>query len=545
MKKYFLYVAAALALGSCSSDEFLGENLPVTSGNEGAITFSGFKPNMHRATEKDGAAAKLLNYNFSVLGTKTVNSAVSNVFAHVGYDANGIADASLYDVWYGLTGGTTTTNPENWEYVGDATGKTTPTWADGATATFTPTAAQTIKYWDYAATQYDFVAYANTTNIPTGNITVVKANGTEFDGFNIKANATQLAGFYIADKKVMKKGQDYGLTTGAVQDKNVEFTFRAAGAKVRLGIYETIPGYDVRSITFRYTDGKSSTNAILDGSFVGTTTDEVDAVVTFETTAPYKAVVKVAASANKTNFDFGAFTIAGDATNGYKMGESSTSPTWTNVNYTNVIPNTVNVGKMTLYVDYVLENKISKETITVTGAKAVVPAEYMSWEPNHAYTYLFKITDETNGSTGVEGTDPAGLYPITFDACVETTIEDEKQGTTTTVAAYSITTYQGGSVVDAGVEYEAGTAIEIVVKKAADGSLLQLNNTNFKIYSGVADNVTEADLDTTAGLGSATELTTGVNISGTKATFTPSSGKYAVKVTDDNGKTYWKIIVVK
>ncbi len=540
MKKYFLYVAAALALGSCSSDEFLGENLPVTSGNEGAITFSGFKPNMHRATEKGEDAAKLLNYNFSVLGTKTVNGAVTNVFAHAGYNVDGIADADLYDVWYAnAVEGSTTTNLYKWEYVGSGNQELPD--GQGGTTTFAPTKAQDIKYWDYAASRYDFVAYANTTNIPTENITVVKANNTATDGFNIKANATQLAGFYIADKKVMKKGQDYGLTTGAVQDKNVEFTFRAAGAKVRLGIYETIPGYDVSSITFRYTDGKSSTNAILDGSFVGTTTDEVDAVVTFETTAPYKAVVKVAASANKTNFDFGAFTIAGDATNGYKMGESSTSPTWTNVNYTNVIPNTVNVGKMTLYVDYVLENKISKETITVTGAKAVVPAEYMSWEPNHAYTYLFKITDETNGSTGVEGTDPAGLYPITFDACVETTIEDEKQGTTTTVAAYSITTYQGGSVVDGGVQYKTGTAIDIVVKNAS-GALVDLKDANLKIYSGVAVNVTEADLDVVNGLAGLTEVTPTWGTQ--KASFTPdAANRYAVIFTE-SGKTYCKIIEV-
>ena len=58
----------------------------------------------------------------------------------------------------------------------------------------------------------------------------------------------------------------------------------------------------------------------------------------------------------------------------------------------------------------------------------MIPAVYTRWKPGYAYTYLFKITDQTNGHTGVYdptkpdddpvNSDPAGLYPISFDAVV-------------------------------------------------------------------------------------------------------------------------------
>ena len=82
------------------------------------------------------------------------------------------------------------------------------------------------------------------------------------------------------------------------------------------------------------------------------------------------------------------------------------------------------------------------------NARVVVPAAYCQWKPNFAYTYIFKISDNTNGTTGTTPTDPddpnsgdtEGLHPITFDAVVmEAT--DYAQETTTTVATNSVTSY--------------------------------------------------------------------------------------------------------
>lgn len=116
--------------------------------------------------------------------------------------------------------------------------------------------------------------------------------------------------------------------------------------------------------------------------------------------------------------------------------------------------------------DYTLiSDDVSGETIKVTGATAAIPAAYSKWEANTRYTYLFKISDKTNGTTGDPNNpdDPAGLYPITFDAVV-TEMADKTQGTTTTVATPSITTYQKGSVVENGsIKYVAGKEIKVTV----------------------------------------------------------------------------------
>jgi hypothetical protein len=112
--------------------------------------------------------------------------------------------------------------------------------------------------------------------------------------------------------------------------------------------------------------------------------------------------------------------------------------------YTTVFP-VSSSDPLTLRVDYTLVSTDgSGETITVYGAKAVVPSTYIKWLPNYAYTYIFKISDNTNGWTSTAtDTDPAGLFPITFDAVVtEATVATGKQTTVTTVATPSITTYQ-------------------------------------------------------------------------------------------------------
>lgn len=101
----------------------------------------------------------------------------------------------------------------------------------------------------------------------------------------------------------------------------------------------------------------------------------------------------------------------------------------------------------------------SGETIKVTGATAAVPAAFSKWEANTMYTYIFKISQNTNGTTGKPNTtDPVGLYPITFAAVVKKST-DAMQGTVTTVSTPSITTYQKSSVTDASVEYKTGEAI--------------------------------------------------------------------------------------
>ena len=125
--------------------------------------------------------------------------------------------------------------------------------------------------------------------------------------------------------------------------------------------------------------------------------------------------------------------------------------------YTYVFPMETNENVLKLKVNYLLTSiDGSKENIRVTGANAVVPVEFAKWRSNYAYTYLFKVSDNTNGQTGTS-VGPAGLYPITFDACLVNT-EDGMQETITTVNDKSITTYQNGSKVTENSEYTKADA---------------------------------------------------------------------------------------
>jgi len=152
-------------------------------------------------------------------------------------------------------------------------------------------------------------------------------------------------------------------------------------------------------------------------------------------------------------------------------------------------------------VDYtLLATDGSKEEIKVYGAKAFVPAIYAQWKPNYAYTYIFKISDNTNGWTSQVTTDPKGLYPITFDAVV-VDADEYKQSTITTVAYPSITTYQkghnpaDGNAIIGLDEYDKDNG-DIYIQVMNDGTLAtNLTTADIsKLYTLNAGTWTEADV---------------------------------------------------
>ena len=553
MKKNLLIAAIAItALASCSSNDFVGDESPQTSsGNVGAISFTSGTPAITRATGAEAASA--LGNSFNVYGTKTVSGTsgdeTSNVFATNTYAqaTTGDASAGTYTVsWTANSGGSTASNTSGWDYV---------------------TGNQTIKYWDYSAKKYEFVAYKATVGSPT--IAKYRING-----FTVTASAEQLAGLYVADKITLNNtgenpdvnNQPTKPATGYNKIGNiVQFTFRSSATKVRLGIYETIPGYQVRKVEFRpNTSGQgaefvsSKTNAILSGSFNGTSSStEGTYNVTYDGETGVAVFGNTAAASN--HFDFGTF-----ASQQSVLGESSTTPMWASgsANYQIVLPNTDHVGNMILYVDYELYNSVSGETIGVYGAKAVVPSIYMKWNPNYAYTYLFKISDNTNGTTGTEGTSPEGLFPITFDAVSIATTDGPQVGTITTVSTPAITTYQNGSVSESGITYaNANGAIYITVNTNGTLETLTSKIKLYKLDAADAD-ATEADLvlvpskltnkevtgevtDKLTILSGDGETVQGITFAAsTSAKFTPSAGEtYAVEFTD-SGVKHYKVIKV-
>ena len=540
LKNKLFLATAILAFAACSENTYLGDQEGSAQGN-GAISFNSNLPALTRAGGTLTDAEKL-KYSFAVYATKTTPDGsdsdtepdVSNVFAQNAYASpNATSGHEPYWVWYNTsTANTTTSNTNNWEYVGETRNKNIPN------GTFTLGKAQSIKYWDYSANKYEFVAYKAT----EGNPTITNYN---IIGFTVAASAAQLAGLYIADKITINSANNTPSTPGTLPSDGitkigdvVQFTFRAAGTKVRLGIYETIPGYDVKNVNFRPNStsdpefSATTANAKLSGSFNGTSSAASGTYnVTYNATSGIAEFDNQAASANKY-FDFGTFASASTA-----LGTSSTAPTWASGNaaYQGVLPNTDNVNNMILYVDYDLINTASGETIHVKGAKAVVPAAYMTWKPNYAYTYLFKINDNTNGTTGTEGTSPEGLFPITFDAVTVATTDGAEVGTITTISTPAITTYQEGSVSATGITYaNANGPIYITVN--TDGTLATLTADNTKLYT-VDAGTTEADLILTTKTKTSSGLLSVLGADVTSQGITFKSGK-AATFTPDASTTY-------
>ena len=486
MKKYLLIATALVALASCSDDTFVGENSPNTNDTYGGeIVFSSNMQKQTRAGEFVGAtAAEMLGGMFVVEGTKgseQPNSPSTTVVFDnylVGYTAN--------------TAGTTESNTNNWEYVGKQTGITGKlsgaTWTDLHTVTSPEIAAkaQSVKYWDYSVPQYDFIAWSTgereavTGDAVAGSkvkVTRINTGSTlSSNGFQLTAaSAEDLLQCYYTDINTVLKA-NYGAP--------VKLTFRNMAAKVRVALYETVPGYSVKDVMFYSAESDdsgeegynptdlgngTSTAATLftTGSDVLPQSGEVRVFyphigTTYRSTSPQtktynKASVtvnSVSGGATSTTQTFGALTnqyVAKELheADGKYLGRTLPNATFAgkaeDAFYQAVIPNT-NGKPLTLRLDYTLVSTDgSGEDIHVYGAKAVVPSTYTVWQPNYAYTYIFKISDNTNGWTSTTNTDPQGLFPITFDAVVTSFVDaNAEQTTVTTVATPSITTYQQG-----------------------------------------------------------------------------------------------------
>lgn len=509
MNKYFLYAASVLALASCSSDDFLGES----SGNgqnaaNSVINFGGETGKITRAadgTSVGASAAKLLGGKFYVLGTKGTlpdyNPTETIVFDN--YQVN----------WKENSAGTTTDNTNDWEYVG-----VTPT---GLNAGGNKITAQSIKYWDYSQPHYDFIAYSVGDNILATSGDAVEGTIVGSAIQTPKANAEKdknYFSYYLKGKTIKDLQKCYYTDVTPVEKANykkpVTFTFKNLTAKVRVAFYETIPGYTVSDIEFydNGTDPRADLTDKKEAVLYTTGNTKLSTNGTINVTYP-KVGSKNASDAAFNKAFVSIVTGTEDQTTKLGLG---------NVNYNNNVLNTTakeaNMAgnkdnsyfspvlpaeghALTLRLNYTLTSTDgSNEKIKVYGATAVVPASYTAWQPNYAYTYIFKISDNTNGATNKEDGTPEGLFPITFDAVVaDVDNADFSHESITTVATPSVTTYAFNShdkkVIKAygvGNEYPAATTTDIYFSVSEDGKTMNDLNSKGQLYSVSKADATEA-----------------------------------------------------
>lgn len=509
MNKYLIIAASALALAGCSSDDFLGDG-SGNGQNSAAIQFGGGTTKTHRATSTGTYdLAKLKLNGFWVYGTK--HSADEDKT-----DANDQAVYTNYFLNYiDGTANNTQSNTAGWEYVG----VNNEPYRNNVTPNVTQ--AQTIKYWDYSAKAYTFyAATAKPADVAAGTVKIKKitadaaADGSVYTkGYEVtlKDGATWDE-LYFADRKVINKTIDAEHGKHDVYGGEVNFTFRNALTKVRVAMYETIPGYSVTIDRFYYTSAVGADLATPEVNMFKADASNTP-LETSETGVTYKVVYydKTEASGQLENQPKMLPNAAGEAGatktvlalgNNLKRGtELSTDiqrPTYDTDGgkYTLFMPQADNDKTLSLKVDYTLTSLDgSNEEIHVKGATAVIPAKYLCWRPNYAYTYLFKISDNTNGSTG-GADDPAGLYPITFDASVVETetgnVEYISAMGTATITTFAVKDglYQHNK---ADYDYENGSDLYATVVDK-DKNTVTLDATNTKVYQLTADGVAAPNL---------------------------------------------------
>lgn len=287
-------------------------------------------------------------------------------------------------------------------------------------------------------------------------------------GYTIKlTNGAKAENIYVADRL------EISYTAGTTSVEPVQLSFRNFQTKIRFGFYETVPGYKVQITGVKYNNASDvQTTFGVDGEFVTSPTgnDELTYTVNYESDAngakPVVTIDKTATSATKKYETFGTYVFGKD------LGTTSnTNVIYDQENgaYKQILPNTGNETPMTFTVSYKLISEDTQEVIEVADRQVTVPAAYCQWKPNFAYTYLFKISDQS-----------AQLYPITFDAVVVDS-QIGNQETITEVSEPSITTYavksDGTTLVTDQEEYQGGNFIyaSVVDKTVTESSKLSGN----------------------------------------------------------------------
>ena len=433
------------AIVSCTSNDFIGDDNLQEANGQAAISFNPGVGAITRADKTGAEAATDLNNLFIVYGEKNETSGSAPTTGNLVFQNYKVA-------YTASTAYTTTSNTNDWEYVG-------LNWTDNehGNITTSTTDEQTIKYWDFGASSYTFTAIsALPADISAGDVAITKttSGSTVYDkGYSValKANAN-LDKLFFSERQPITASANTDRTQANKYGGNVTFRFHNAASKVRVAMYETIPGYSVTLKQF-----KVDNDAVLDNDAKPAFADMVNAV-TDKFAANFKNVAKgtagtltvtyhdnsVAAIENHPILSFGAtknavLNLGENLKATTVLGESATAATFdtadnaetTEINedkaYTSVFPNETNEQNLKLKLDYTLTAPVTGETIEITDATAEIPAKYLQWKPGFAYTYIFKITDDK-------------LYPITFDA-VEVLAEDGNVEYITTVTEPSITTF--------------------------------------------------------------------------------------------------------
>lgn len=393
---------AALLLAACADNSYLGPEpgQHVAAGEDAAISFGSNAPAFTRA---DGAeAATLLGGLFHVYGQRTAaDHTVAPVFDN-------------YQVKYQAGYGTASGGGTDWKYMG---------------LTSKRGMIQGMKYWDESALRYDFVAFAG---LPASQLIPSATADVRLQ----VSDVDHCGSIYVADRITATPTQRTATTTqpATIAFGNVvQLQFRRMVSQMRIGFYEIVPGYAIKDLVFYYIGAPSGSYEVgVGGAFPqsGVYTVRFSEVTNHAATTFVGAGNQLAFSQTFGSLAYtSALNKGTDATIPYIgvdgrpsatpvnafLGTSSATATFgqgsylidgetKTSTYRPILPSEQNTLAIQLRVDYTLVSLDGKgEEIHVRDAYVRVPLQYCQWKPNYSYTYLFKISDNSNGYTGVGG----------------------------------------------------------------------------------------------------------------------------------------------
>ena len=556
MKKVLILACAALT--ACTNDIDLGTNKEQVETLSHAIGFQMAKKNM-TTTKATQTLQSQGHYNFGVWGYKAVTgAAVPTIMENylVGY----------YDATkgYGTQTGTTFGDGSNsldgksyWMYEGMGKDEYTGNYAGAAItdAYKSNIEKQYLRYWDLSSARTTFYAYApyvNSTSAP-----VKFFNSTSGD---LTKKTMSFPEGSIVMGKDKPADQEFMYAVTKVEKSNykedVKLEFHRMGARIQIKFWEDIPGYTVKmknlstnSVTSpstltegiyakpaiapttpggnRYTEGKYLTKT---GADIVFNNDEATATKP-TATVTFKGVTNIAQSC--LTFDIPTEQL-GENRNAAKHSATKYYMIPRGATFDPAIADDDDFKKtgFIFHVSYELKNNQTDETITVTDAKVFVPADQCNWESNKSYTYVFKITKNSNGTTDKKDPKPEddlivdtdnALYPIVFDGCTvvdydEVEVPDSSDGFVITDGTFNYYLTLSASTLSKAAGATPITANAYKTNGTTDTSFA--TTSELKIYDNTG--AESSDFDITYGSGTATT----------------TAPKIAAKTTANSGETY-------
>ena len=426
MKKFAIATASLALLASCSSDtELTGKQEIETKAN--AIGFEVLNRNgiITKAGEGRAQLHESGHYNFGVFAYKNNNSGGQEIMKNylVGYNG---ANVTGLCVGYFMDNVQTTLNASKWAYEKLGSADYTYEGTDGYykksdTFYMSNVANQYLKYWDMSSQSVEFYAYAPyingtataTINYSSKTITI-PVEGIE-DGYDDESKHE----YMFAYNKV-EKGE-YG--------HEVQLNFKRISARLNIKFYEDVKGYKVDILNLMENDNSgvaaAPAKAVESGNTTtyqyGTLYHKGGAEIDFSDTNPLLTVTgNPAETFNRDAQDHIKFAIPTET-----LTEEKTDAKASATDYYVIPANDDNTQTgLTFHVTYKLTSEDTGETIIVRNATVHVKYDYCQWQPNYVYTYIFRITKSSTGSTGPTDIDPSdpsvgkpALYPIIFDDC--------------------------------------------------------------------------------------------------------------------------------